>query len=506
MTALDRPGLRAARRARGWSLADAARELERLGRSAGSAGATAASLKSLLSRWENGHATPDATNRGLLARLYQRTPAELGLTAETPQPGGAARLRGRLAAASAVGEVLLHAWEEQLEIARRIDDETGAAGAAGVVRALVEELDRTLVHTSAPGVRARVAVLLARSVTLAGWQDLDLGDAESAWRRFARARETAAIAMAGLAPIEAGGDVSGAPIRPRGAHVARTVGAAASGAAVAVRTAADEVCGEAVAGQAAVLVGLGEPDAALAVLDAVDGTDAVHLIGAFTVLDTRGTAHILDATGTGDSDDPAAPELPPQGAPDALLATGRGALGCVTEGGRAWLAAARGAALAAGGRNAPARQVYDAALRALAAHGSPPEGRAAVGPPEEHADAPDRPDARPRTGVRPTDLRRWRAQALAALGEPDVVSTLEAALAAGIDSARERAATHAALAIALAGRTAATGTAAHPADAHARAARDLAERIGSVRVVALLTHSADRSPESAATTPGHRHV
>ncbi|MGD9528905.1 MAG: hypothetical protein AB7V44_19165, partial [Pseudonocardia sp.] len=393
MTAPDRPGLRAARRARGWSLADAARELERLGRRTGSAGATAASLKSLLSRWENGHATPDAGNRGLLARLYERTPAELGLTAETPQPGGAARLRGRLAAASAVGEALLRAWGEQLEIARRLDDETGAAGAAGVVRALVEELDRTLLHASAPGVRARVGVLLARSVTLAGWQELDLGDVESAWRRFARAREAASIATAAVAPIEAGGEMVDAAIRPRGAHAARAVGRSASAAAVEVRTTADEVCAEAVAGQAAVLVGLGEPDAALAVLDAVERTDAIDLIGA---LDTGAAGPTLDAVGAGDRDGPATAGSPPapETAPDVPPPAGRTAPACVTEGGRAWLAAARGAALAAGGRNAPARQVYDAALRALAAHGLPPENRAAVDPPEHRADAPDRPDAR----------------------------------------------------------------------------------------------------------------
>src|ERR1700719_4557115 len=40
--------------------------------------ASAASLKIQLSRWENGHVTPDHYYRGLLCELYGSTPGELG--------------------------------------------------------------------------------------------------------------------------------------------------------------------------------------------------------------------------------------------------------------------------------------------------------------------------------------------------------------------------------------------------------------------------------------------
>lgn len=447
VTSTDRPALRAARRARGWSLADAARELEALARAAGSPGARAASLKSLLSRWENGHAAPDAANRALLARLYERTPAELGLVTEQAAPADHAwRLRGLVAAAATVDRTVLDAWAAQAELVRGLDDEIGAAGAAGAVRALVEDLERTLTHAAASGTRSAVAVLLARAVTLAGWQELDLGDTERAWQRFARAREAATIA-AHPAP--------GVPARPGTGADARAVAHPSPPTSPAEPAAeADEVHAEAVAGQAAVLLALDVPVAALALVDA------------------SFPPHVLGGDGS------------PGPSP-------------VTEGGRAWLAAGRGAALAAAGRAGDALRVYEAAERAFAAEAAHPSP--ARGPGGRHP-------------IRAADLRRWRGQALAPLGRPDCASTLEAALAAGIGSVRERAATHAALAVALAGQG--SGDGAGRAAAHARTARDLAERIGSVRVIAQLTHGggaaregdgqAGRSPETAPSGAGAR--
>jgi transcriptional regulator with XRE-family HTH domain len=443
VTVSARPALLAARRARGWSQADAAREFAALAHAGGMSGAAPASLKSLLSRWENGHATPDAANRALLARLYGRSAAELGLACPDVGTAGAGRLRARLAAAAALDAGLLRTWSDQLDLAHRLDDEVGAAGASGVVRALVAELDRALVHATTPGVRARAAVLVAHAATLAGWQELDLGDAEQAWLRFARAREAAVLAAADVGwprsaraaseprspgrpaaeataarPVagEAGVDRS---LRAGGAHAARPVRPGADRVDTRAdthrvqRDEIDEAHAEAVAGQAAVLVDLGEADGALTLL---------------------------------------------------------GESGAGSGGGDAWLAAARGAAEAARGRVDAAECEFAAAL---AAGGGPP------------AD----------------DLRRWRGRALAATGHGDVVSELEAAIAAGIRSIRERAATHAALAVALSeidraprspGRTLGTGPGAlgERAAGHARTARELAERSGSGRAIALLARGA----------------
>jgi transcriptional regulator with XRE-family HTH domain len=224
-------GLRAARAAREWSQSRAARELAALAAARGAPAAGAASLKTLLSRWENGHALPDPQYRALLGELYGRTPAELGIVAATVAPEAAdapARLRAAIAAAGAVDGPALALWQEQLQVATRLDDELGAAGAAELVHALVEQLDGTLRHTIGGPRRAAVGAVLAPAAALAGAQELDRGRPDLAWQRYDRA---------GTAAIEA--DLPG--------------------------TAAD-----AAAGQAAALVDIGEPAAGAALLDAAE--------------------------------------------------------------------------------------------------------------------------------------------------------------------------------------------------------------------------------------------
>lgn len=224
-------GLRDARRRRGWSQSEAARELAALGEARGTPVAAAPSLKTLLSRWENGHALPEPQYRALLAELFGRTPAELGIDAGEA-PSGAAGLRAEIAAAAAVDTEALALWCEQLSVARRLDDELGAAGASGLVRAQVEQLERTLAHILGREARRAVAAVLAEAARLAGAQALDRADHDIAWGRYVCARSAAAEA--------------GLP------------GAAAA----------------AVAGMAAVLVDIGEPTSAIALLDEWEPADA----------------------------------------------------------------------------------------------------------------------------------------------------------------------------------------------------------------------------------------
>jgi len=396
VTGTARAALRAARHARGWSQTEAARELAALAGATGGPTAAPASLKSLLSRWENGHAIPEPQYRALLGELYGRTAVELDLEPTAAAPVGShARLRARLAASAAVDTRLLHAWEDQLAIGRRLDDEVGTAGAAGLVRALADELEHALVHALDPPLRAAVGRLFTAAATLAGWQDLDLGDPEQAWRRFDRARDAAVVVVVAA---------HGCPFDASAAMTSSAPPAAAAAVA-------EALAAEATAGLAATLVELGDPDAALTLL-----------------------AH----------------------APAAA-----------TNEARAWLEAARGTALAARGRAVEARRRFALAEQASAADEAHIGTAAAVG-----GRAPT---------VEPAEVRRRRGQALAVLGEPDAAAELQAALAAGIRSVRDRAAAHAALAVALG--------AAPAAAEHARVARALAERIGSTQAIALLTRA-----------------
>lgn len=231
MTDQDDPGLRAARTVRGWSQTDAARELAALGRARGVPVAGPASLKTLLSRWENGHVLPEPHYRTLLGELYGRTAVQLGLAGpggSTPVPGD---LPAALAAAAAAHRSGLELWWRQLALAHELDDELGAAGAGELVRAQVDQLDDTLLHSTSAAGRIEVAAVLGGAANLAGAQALDRRRHARSWRYYDRARTAAR---------QAG--------RP---------------AAVAV----------AVAGQVAVLVDVGEVDAAVALLEEAPPAD-----------------------------------------------------------------------------------------------------------------------------------------------------------------------------------------------------------------------------------------
>ncbi|MCW0215143.1 MAG: helix-turn-helix domain-containing protein [Pseudonocardia sp.] len=192
-----RPGLRAARAARGWSQSDAARELAALGRARGAPTAVAASLKTQLSRWENGHATPDPPSRALLAELYDTDEAALGLVPRGPAPTGPAPTRGRhrlaaaLAEAAAVDDSALDLLGEQLRLAGRLDHRLGPAGAGEVLEALVARLTVLTDHTVVPGRRRAVAALLAEAAALAGDLALERGAIDEAWERHGRSRAAA---------------------------------------------------------------------------------------------------------------------------------------------------------------------------------------------------------------------------------------------------------------------------------------------------------------------------
>jgi transcriptional regulator with XRE-family HTH domain len=359
-------GLRAARAARGWSQSQAARELAALARSSGAPVAGAASLKTLLSRWENGHAVPEPQYRALLGELYGRTPAELGIAGPPADPeaaGAPARFRAALAAAGAIDGAALDLWREQLHVATRLDDELGATGAGELVRALVERLDETVRHTIAPARRAAVAAVLAPAAILAGAQELDRCRPDLAWLRY---------------------------------HLAR---------AAAIEAELPETAADAVAGQAGVLVDVGEAAAAVTLLEAAE------------------------------------PAIPRAARPR--------------------LAGARADAAAALGDAAAARRAISAAT------GSD--------------ERPPADTVQPPVAIELADLDRWHGHALTVLGDPAAARPLRRALAAPPRSVRHRAAVHADLALALAAE--------QPGDAaaHARAARELAERIGSARTEARLT-------------------
>jgi transcriptional regulator with XRE-family HTH domain len=176
--------LRAAREAQGWSQIDAARALAELARTRDVRVAAPGSLKTQLSRWENGHATPEQPYRTLLAELY---PGWRPVGGTAP----ADRLRARVAAAAAVDDEVVALWRTQLATAEQLGGRLGPGAAAAAVRVLVEHLETVLPHLPDPHRYRPVAALLARACLLAGAHALDEGDPEAAHARFVRAAEVA---------------------------------------------------------------------------------------------------------------------------------------------------------------------------------------------------------------------------------------------------------------------------------------------------------------------------
>lgn len=200
--------LRAARVAAGLSQSAAARQLVALADARGAPVAGAVSLKTQLSRWENGHALPEPHYRELLAELYGRTAAELGLAAAAPPAESG--LRSRLAAAAAVDGSTVAVWREQLALTERLDAELGAAGTAGPLQAMVAHLEGVLLHRTTAARRRPVAAVLADAAVLAGEQCVDTGALDTAWTSLrtahtaateAGAATTRARAAAGLAAV-----------------------------------------------------------------------------------------------------------------------------------------------------------------------------------------------------------------------------------------------------------------------------------------------------------------
>lgn len=197
MTATQPPSaLRGARHARGWSLTETAQRLVTLGAARGATVASARSLRSQLSRWENGHAVPEPTYRALLAELLAQPPGALGIAPPVVEPAEAAadRLRAALAAATAVARSGVDPWRAQLAALRRLDDELGTEAAADLTDTLVERLDRLLGHTVERRMRGALAEILSAATALAGAHALDRGAPDEAWRRYDRARATAIVA------------------------------------------------------------------------------------------------------------------------------------------------------------------------------------------------------------------------------------------------------------------------------------------------------------------------
>lgn len=167
--------LKAARRACGWSQQRLIVELETLAKTSGQPMPTRASLKTQISRWENGHTSPQEPYRSMLAQIYQSAPADLGMQGH---PGLWVPAQA-VSPSSVSTPEFVTSMQTLLKSYARVDNEVGPRH---VVRAVVQQLQQLegTVLAMRGGRREELLRLCSRFAEFAGWLCHDAGDLVSA--------------------------------------------------------------------------------------------------------------------------------------------------------------------------------------------------------------------------------------------------------------------------------------------------------------------------------------
>jgi tetratricopeptide (TPR) repeat protein len=183
-------GLSAARIQRGWSQQLAALEFIRVARRHNIPVGEADSVKTAMSRWENGKRVPDEQNRRVLRELYGLTDAELGLTIVNTIASADAleELVARLNSAARIDTEVVRMLDDETERLRISDRRFGAAVLLDAMQAHIHSVSDLLKYSLSPAQRTGLAHVLGDAGALAGWQALDAGAVSRAWSHFELAR------------------------------------------------------------------------------------------------------------------------------------------------------------------------------------------------------------------------------------------------------------------------------------------------------------------------------
>jgi tetratricopeptide (TPR) repeat protein len=187
-----RTKLQAVRRELGYPAATVLRLLVERARASGVAIMTPTSLKTKLSRWENGHEAVGLPEyRRLFREIYGRTSAELGFPNDDGTTSTDNDLRSRLTLARSVDSSTVAAFRSMIDHTRRLDRQFGGLSQLDQLRMHIDEVERLLMYAPVRGQRASLAGSLAEASALAGWLALDRDDHDQAWRHHEHAKRAA---------------------------------------------------------------------------------------------------------------------------------------------------------------------------------------------------------------------------------------------------------------------------------------------------------------------------
>lgn len=149
------------------------------------------SLKTKLSRWENGHEGVGLPEyRRLFREIYGRTNAELGFPEEHID-SEADELRSRLATARTIDSATVAVFRRQVDHIRRVDRQFGGLSQLEQLRHHIDQITALLAYSVGLGHRAELAGVLCEASALAGWLSLDRNAHDQAWHHHERAKYAA---------------------------------------------------------------------------------------------------------------------------------------------------------------------------------------------------------------------------------------------------------------------------------------------------------------------------
>lgn len=146
------------------------------------------SLKTKLSRWENGHESVSLpVYRRLFRDIYGRTNEELGFP---PEEGDdeAEELLAQLTLARTVDAGTVEIFRQQVEHARHVDRRFGGVTVLDQLRSNIQQIENLLGYSTLRGQREALAGVLTEASALAGWEALDRNAIRQAWDHHERAK------------------------------------------------------------------------------------------------------------------------------------------------------------------------------------------------------------------------------------------------------------------------------------------------------------------------------
>lgn len=167
---------------------------------------------STVARWERGETDPLPVYRPRLAEALRVSPEALealladtlgmpeevptappsaGTNGKPPTDVAAEELRERLVNAAAVDKDTLALLAAQAEHIREVDRRLGARAAQAQMKGHLAALGQLRGFGISPNQREPLARLYADAATLAGWQCVDLGELDQAWRHYEAAKDAA---------------------------------------------------------------------------------------------------------------------------------------------------------------------------------------------------------------------------------------------------------------------------------------------------------------------------